>query len=80
MKMSKLASKYYLHNIDRNHDTGASVCYFCASGQYGSPEDGWGIWIDRNGNVDVDDVSANGTLPSERLLKVLRIAARKQLS
>ena len=77
--MSKLARKYYLHDADENHDTGERVCYFCQFGRYGEPEDGWGVWIDRKGRVDVDETSANGESPSDRILIALKNAARKHL-
>ncbi len=79
-KMSQRAQRYYLHDHDENHSTGEKCCYFCETGRYGEPIDGWGVWIDRNGRVDVDDVSANGEQPSASLLAVLKIAARKHLS
>ena len=76
-KMSKTARNYYLHDLDKNHDTGERVCYFS---QNGWDDSGWGLWIDRDGNVDVDETSANGEQPSSRLLEILKIAARKQLA
>lgn len=76
-KMSKLARSYFLHAHDTNHDTGERVCYFS---QRGYDDTGWGVWIDRHGNVDTDTESANGETPSGRLLAVLKIAARKHLA
>jgi hypothetical protein len=75
-----IARKYFLHAEDTNGDAEEKCCYFCQSGRHGDPEDGWGIWIDRNGNVDVDSVSANGEMPSARIIAVLRVATRKYLS
>lgn len=78
-RMSQRAAKYFLHDHDENGDTGETCCYFCQSGRYGEPEDGWGIWIDKNGRVDVDSETANGEKPSWKLLAILTIAARKHL-
>jgi len=75
--ISKTAKKYYLHSNDTNHDTDEKVVYFS---QRPWDESGWGIWIDRNGNVDVDEESANGEKPSAHLIGILRIAARKILA
>ncbi len=79
-KMSKQAAKHFLHSHDTNHDTGELFCYFCEHGTYGEPSDGWGIWIDKNGRVDVDSTSANSEQPGSKLLAVLKIAAKKHLS
>ena len=76
-KMSKTARNYYLHDLDKNHDTGERVCYFS---ERAYDESGWGIWIDKSGNVDADETSASGGRPSSRLLEILKVAARKQLT
>ena len=74
--ISKEAKKYYLHAHDENHTTGQRCCYFSQNGG----EDGWGVWIDKNGSADIDETSANGEMPSTRLLNILKIAARKKLA
>lgn len=73
-KMSKLARKYFLHADDTDFH-GRRVCYFSQTGD----EDGWGVWIDANGGIDVDVTSADGSEPSARLQRILAIAARKYL-
>jgi hypothetical protein len=74
--ISKTAQTYFLHAHDENHDTGELCCYFSQNGE----ENGWGVWIDKHGKVDIDETSANGETPSTRLLEIIKIAARKKLS
>lgn len=77
-KMSNAtARRHFLHAHDENHDTGERCCYFS---ERAWDESGWGIWIDRHGNVDIDTVSANGEEPSPSVLRQLITAAKKYLA
>lgn len=70
-----IGRRYFLHANDVSADN-TPACYFSQTGD----EDGWGFWVARDGSVDVDDVSANGELPSERILAACVVAAKKRLA
>lgn len=74
-KMSNAtARRHFLHDHD-SHESGVRCCYFSQNGYDG----GWGFWVRPDGTVDVDDVSADGQLPSRRVVDACRRAAVKHL-
>ena len=70
-----IARRYFLHASDTNDD-GTRCCYF---GQELLNEDGWGFWVEPNGTVVRDETSANGKLPSPRIVDACVRAAVKFL-
>ena len=76
-KMSNAtARKYFLHDNDVNNRTDEPSCYFSQNGD----DDGWGFWVAPDGTVDVDDVSANGELPSSKIVEACVASAKKWLN
>lgn len=71
-----IARKYFLHDHDTNADTGTKCAYFS---ERPYDETGWGIWVNEDGSIDRDDTSANGELPSRRIVEACRRAAVKFL-
>ena len=59
-----IARRYFSHAGDESAD-GTQTCYFC---QQQLNEDGWGFWVESNGRVVVDETSANGELPSRKII------------
>ena len=70
-----IARRYFSHAGDKSAD-GTQTCYFC---QEHLNEDGWGFWVELDGRVVVDDTSANGTLPSRKIIDECVCAAVKFL-
>lgn len=71
-----IARKYFLHDNDVNGRTDEPSCYFSQNGY----DDGWGFWVAPDGTVDVDDTSANGDLPSARIVEACVVSAKKWLN
>jgi len=69
-----IARKYFTHANDFNQN-GMRCCFF----SLGTDSSGWGFWVAPNGRVDVDDVSANGDLPSKRIVDACVRSAMKYL-
>jgi hypothetical protein len=73
--MNKTALRHYLHD----HDTDVHekpCCYFSENGT----DDGWGFWVNASGEVIVDETSASGELPSQRIVSACVRAAKKYLN
>lgn len=68
------ARKYFCHANDFDSDD-VRCCFF----SNGLEEDGWGFWVSPAGTVDVDDVSSNGELPSQKVVTACVRAAVKFL-
>ncbi len=73
-----IARRYFLHDMDTHHATGATCCFF-AQGRDGD-EDNWGFWVRPDGTVDIDDESSSGELPSRRIVDACVRAAKKHLA
>lgn len=77
---NEIARKHYLHDNDDHHCnlTGkvTRTCYFSERGYDG----GWGFWVRATGEVDVDETSANGKLPSKKIIDACICAAKKYLA
>jgi hypothetical protein len=74
-----IARRYFLHDLDTHHDTDQRCCYFSEH----APEyddSGWGFWVRPDGTVDTDEISANGDLPSSRIVEACKRAAVKFLA
>ena len=69
-----IARRYFLHANDFNNDE-VRCCFFSG----GLEEDSWGFWVTPEGEVDVDDISSNGELPSQRIVDACVRAAVKYL-
>jgi hypothetical protein len=69
------ARKYFQHDCDSDSNDEPS-CYFSQTGD----DDGWGFWVSKDGSVATDDVSANGELPSGRIIEACVRAAKKYLT
>lgn len=71
-----IARKYFLHDNDL-HDGHTRTCYFS---ERPYDQSCWGFWVRPDGTVDVDDTSANGEMPSRRIVQACVRAARKYLA
>lgn len=70
-----IARQYFLHDNDEDRD-GNGSCYFSQTGD----EDGWGFWVSPTGRVVVDEASANGNLPTQRIIDACVRAAKKHFA
>lgn len=68
------AREYFRHDHDFNSDD-VRCCFF----SNGLEEDGWGFWVAPDGTVDIDEVSSNGELPSQKVVAACVRAAVKFL-
>ncbi|NDC55681.1 MAG: hypothetical protein EBZ69_02540 [Alphaproteobacteria bacterium] len=76
-KMSNaIARKYFQHDHDEHNETQQKCCFF----SNGHEEEGWGFWVRPDGTVDIDDVSSNGELPSQRIVDACVVAGKKYLN
>jgi len=70
-----IARKYYLHDCDQD-EQGRDSCYFSERGYDG----GWGFWVSPAGEVTTDTTSANGEMPSARIVAACVRAAKKHFA
>lgn len=70
-----IAQRYYMHSNDTDDATGRRACYFAQT----DDEDGWGFWVDSNGGVTIDGISANGEMPADSTVRACVRSARKAL-